>query len=197
MKNTLIFFFLLLLAGCQTNSNPEVKISKAISDTISVIQDDYSDAGYCIYEKSNKDILATYPFSKADKIEIVSYPMRKSAYMNSRLIVDNKFIVEGIEDRIKLKGPQIDTLFSILFDYKLKSDKYGMPTADCYSPRHSILFYKDNKAFAFYEICFDCGGTRQTKDINFGEFCTEKTCKLQKFFRSVGVKHEIMDDLCL
>jgi len=197
MNDALLFFFLLLLVGCQPNSNPGVKISKAPTNSIAIIQDDYSDAGYCMYEKSDKDLLTTYPFSKADRIEVVSYPMRKSAYLNSTLIINNKFIVKGIEDRIKLTDPQIDTLFSILFNYKLKSDKYGMPITDCYTPRHSILFYKNNKVFAFYEICFDCGGTRQTKDVDFGEFCIEKKCKLQKFFRSVGIKHEIMDDLCL
>jgi hypothetical protein len=197
MKTYFLITSLLVLSAYSCNeSNPS---SHKNEIEPSSEKEDFGEP-FCIYSPSNKKISATFPFNEAAEIEIVSYPMRdaysRKGENKSELIRDSVFTVEGIEDRIKLSPAQIDTLFNILYNYKAKRYGNARSAADCYNPRHSIIFYKNNKAFAFLEVCLECQGTRQTNGTDFGDFCDTKMCILQKFFRKIGVQNEISDDMC-
>jgi len=189
-----LLMFSIIFFSCRETS---VKKNQALNKVQTQKSDQY-DPGEtsCIYSKTAKKLTDTYPFDQADKIEIVSYPVRSDAYSNDKLIVDSSFVVKGIKDRIVLTTQQSDSLFSILFDYKTKREGSVVPDADCYNPRHSIIFYHRTKPIAFLEVCLECGGTRHSKDTNFGVFCDDKMCMLQKFFKSIGVKNGITDELC-
>lgn len=146
----------------------------------------------CIYKKTNKQLSQIYPFNTADKIVVVNYPYRKDSYTNDNLIVNDSFIVKGISKVVTIENRQIDTLFSILYDYEGNA---GF-AADCYNPRHSVIFYKDNKAIAFFEVCLECGGFRKSKNANFGNFCDETICRFQKFFKELGINESEIDGRC-
>jgi hypothetical protein len=171
------------------------KSTKAQNETIEEeVEDDY--AGECIYKKSGRQIAQTFPFSQSDKIELVSYKDREDRFLNDELIKDGTFIVPNISDRKQLDSQQIDSLFSILYNFKTKNNRNEEFGADCYEPHHSVVFYETGRAIAFYEICFSCGGTRQTPGTDFGQFCEEKLCMLQRFFRQAKIEKEIIDEMC-
>ena len=62
--------------------------------------------------------------------------------------------------------------------------------ADCYNPRHLILFYKQNKIVDFYEFCAECGGSRQSKNIIFPELCTGKGDRIIEIFKEMRLKND-------
>ncbi|HEV7231374.1 MAG TPA: hypothetical protein VGO45_08610 [Bacteroidia bacterium] len=103
------------------------------------------------------------------------------------LIQMGVFIVINPVDRIILNKSQTDSLFSILYNYK-PLDPGGNST-DCYEPRHAIVFYQNNRATAFIEICFECNRTIRTHGIDFGLFCSDKYSMLRNFFWFIGVQH--------
>jgi hypothetical protein len=102
---------------------------------------------------------------------------------NDELIKGGKFIVPKIHQRVILNKVQSDSIFSILVNVKshVLVDSLSVG-ADCYNPQHSIVFYKNDLAVAFFEICFSCHGMRKSKGIEFGIFCFEKFCILERFF---------------
>jgi hypothetical protein len=188
MKQFLTVLLATIFMSCQNTKDTKIKAENT---------EGASSRSYdCMYFKSDKIRSTTYPFNKADRIEIVSYPYKRNDFRNDKLIVDNKFIIKGIEERIRLNSAQMDTLFSILFDYKTKVQNSPIPVADCYNPRHSILFYKDKNPFAFLEVCLECGGTRKSENTDFGVFCMGKMCLLQQFFLKIGIKGGITKHVC-
>lgn len=177
--------------SCSTKDAQKDSAS-AITDSTTI--EVYS--GPCKFEKGRipKD---KFPVSSTDKIELVSYSSRPNSYTDTSLIVDGKFKVEYIKQRVTLDKAQTDSLLSIL--YNVKPFPIGIDTtglADCYNPRHSILFNKGNKTIAFLEVCFECGGTRQSKGVDFGQFCSEKMCMLQRFFKANKADFGIIDEIC-
>ena len=148
----------------------------------------------CIYRKTDKTISTTYPFDKSDRIGIVSYESRNEA--DNELIKNDSFRVAGIGERIVLNKVQIDTLFSLLYDYQRNKNRGSVSQADCYNPRHAVVFYKANKAIAFWEICLECGGQRQSTNTDFEKFCDENICRVQHFFINAGIKEGIIPEMC-
>jgi hypothetical protein len=147
----------------------------------------------CTKERSPSN---TFPFNKSHTIELVSYETRIHNYLNDQLIEAGAFVVPGIKQRIILSKEETNKLFDILYD----SDQIGghsvQSLADCYSPRHSIVFYDSGRAIAFLEVCFECEGTRQTPNVDFGKFTEEKWCTLQKFFKANKADFAIIDEMC-
>jgi hypothetical protein len=199
MKNIrhIIFLCLItLLFGCDNSSNKSTIENKTVKPSV-----DSFDGGEtsCVYAKTTKKLSETFPFNVADKIEVVSYTCRtcaKDYHDSDSLIVDNKFIVKNTQDKVTLTKSQIDSLFSILYNYKMKRKGNFVYEAACYMPRHSIVFYKNQKPISFLEICFECFNYRQTKNVDFGEFCDAKYCDLYKFFKSIGIKNGLIDEYC-
>lgn len=196
----LIIVFIIVNFGCRTKEAPNENVVEP--DAVLVDEDEYDEGETgCAYAKTYKKPENIYPFDRSDKIELVSYDTRRDSYSNDELIQDGKFTLSKsaltkIEQRIRLDKTQSDSLFSILYNYKKIRHGNFESVADCYNPRHSIVFYQNGRAIAFLEICFTCNGTRQTKDVDFGEFCDEKWCVLQKFFEANKADYALFDEMC-
>ena len=110
-------------------------------------------------------------FDKYDKIRLVSYSEhRKEA--------EKTDIIKLVNDSIEIPKVQIidnvvlDNLFSDKILKILSSKDYNdCSYADCYQPRHILLFYKNNSIVDFYEFCASCGGSRQSKGIKVSDIC--------------------------
>ena len=128
-------------------------------------------------------------FDKYDKIRLVSYSEhRKEA--------EKTDIIKLVNDSIEIPKVQIidnvvlDNLFSDKILKILSSKDYNdCSYADCYQPRHILLFYKNNSIVDFYEFCASCGGSRQSKGIKVSDICSEQGIQLIKVFKEMKLKN--------
>lgn len=142
----------------------------------------------------------TFPFNKARRIEIFSYPVRYTwdtvridgeTHINNELI-DGKGRVtlpkKRIKDHIVLDQSQTRRLFSVFCNEPCpEEDKM---VAACYDPRHAIIFFDDKGlAFAHVEVCLSCLQTRSTEGIPIQDFCLAKVNALQQLFKDCGAKY--------
>lgn len=88
---------------------------------------------------------------------------------------------------VKVKKEDLSTLFNILYVHRIESNL--ITNTDCYEPRNGIVFYdKDNKVFAFFEICFQCRGKKTTKKIpNFDRLTPSDYNELRDLFEKYGI----------
>ena len=129
----------------------------------------------------------TYPFSKASKIEVISYPDRMNWGNVDEEIVKDGFLVinDKIKERQVLTKSETDSLFNFLFidDCPVFSSQ-----AKCFAPRHAILFYdKTDKVIGYIEVCLECGTSEQS--FSFNAICSERTKKLADIFKQAGIKY--------
>jgi hypothetical protein len=192
MRN-LLLTALVMIIGCSTdNSKHTISDQETLAPTT---QEKVIYNGPCKF-MNDQIPLDKFPINTMDNIELVSYNTRTS-YSNADLVVNGQFKVDNIKQRVILNDTQADSLLSIL--YNINPSPVGIDTTgqvDCYNPSHSIVFYNQAKAIAFFEICFECGGTRQSKGVDFGKFCQEKQCILQRFFKANKVDFGIIDEMC-
>jgi hypothetical protein len=135
----------------------------------------------------------TFPFSVADKIEVISYPIRyewdtirngKETHLGP--LVENKKLINssGIKERVFLNEKLRSKLFNSLFT----DDDPECTVAMCFDPRHAILFYNNkSEIIATMEICFECGGSRAAFKHN--ELCYEGLAPIGKIFEEAGIKY--------
>jgi hypothetical protein len=194
MRN-LVTILCLTILSCSTKDKAATQISADTTEIDLTTQDETVFNGPCVFEKTG-EINNTFPFNASDKVELVSYECRRDSYSNDNLIFNEQFSVVNIKQRVSLGKSQQDSVFSILYNYKPLPVGLDTLQADCYNPRHSIVFYEKSKAIAFFEICFECGGTRQSKGVDFGQFCPEKMCMLQTFFKTNGADFGVIDEMC-
>jgi hypothetical protein len=193
MMRNLIVLVLLIGVGCSKKDNSkEVSLENA---TDSTSEEEMVFNGPCIFEKSQRP-QDTFPFNKSDKIQLVSYHTRRDSYSDRDLINNGKFSVDNIQQEMTLNSDQRDSLFSILYNFKPVPAGLDTLQADCYNPRHAIVFYDKKEAIAFFEICFECGGSKQSLGVDFGQFCPEKQCMLQKFFKANKTDFGLIDEIC-
>ena len=96
--------------------------------------------------------------------------------------------VKVISDRVALNKNQIDTVFSILYDYRFTTDSTLQESAACYNPRHAILFYKNDKLIEYLEICFECQRIEHIdKKTKLEVMCFDKWCFLSEYFKHCGM----------
>ena len=180
------------MIGCR---NPESSMEVSEEQYQKEIKEqEENDARPCVFEQTDKVITKTYPFDQSDKVELISYQPRCDGFENMELIVNGRFSVKDIQERIELKEEQIDSLFSLLYNYKTGKSSNIYAVTDCYTPRHSIVFYKQEKAIAFIEICFECGQIKYSNGIEAGELCDEKWCKWWKFLQSNNIHFGMLDN---
>lgn len=192
MKN-LVIATLLIAFGC--SGGDKSKEPSSDQNLIDSTSEELVFNGPCVFEKRAKQ-QSPFPFNNSDKIELVAYEPRRDAYSNRDLIDKGVFSVNDIRQRVTLNNTQRDSLFSILYNFKPVPVGLDTMQADCYNPKHSIVFYEKSAAIAFFEICFECGGSKQSLGVDFGQFCPEKMCMLQNFFKSNKVGVGIIDELC-
>lgn len=135
-------------------------------------------------EKKTSDFLKRY-----DKIRLISYNTHRDVY-------SSKYDLKIENDTIKI--PEVEFVDNVILEKQfsekiaevLLSTEDKCLLADCYNPRHLLLFYKQNKIVDFYEFCAECGGSRQSKNIYFPELCTDKGDKLIEIFKEMKLKND-------
>lgn len=138
----------------------------------------------CVYRKSDKTRSSVFPFSVADRIELVYFTDqgRQAVFLR-----EGRFTLPELRQRVRLTETQTDSLFSTLFDYSRKDSNALGTVVDCYGPEHAILFYRGDRPVAFLELCFTCRNFKTSENVYFGEFCREKMDMLETFFTVVNV----------
>jgi hypothetical protein len=192
MRNLILLIFLIGLGCSKTGKSKDVLADIGIDSTA---EEEMVYNGPCVFEKSQK-LQDIYPFNKSDKIQLVSYDTRRDSYGERDLIDNGKFSVKDIQQEVTLNSEQCDSLFSILYNFRSVPSGADTLQADCYQPRHSIVFYEKKEAIAFFEVCFACGGSKQSLGVDFGQFCPEKQCMLQKFFKENKADFGLIDEIC-
>lgn len=79
-------------------------------------------------------------------------------------IEDSSFIVkkENFRQVVKVNKKDLPNLFQILYQENSPNNIYDL----CYQPRNGIILYdKNNKPFAFIEICFECNEIKSTGSV--------------------------------
>lgn len=194
MRKTIYIFFLLGLFSCKK----EVKVTKT-KDWI-YTEEKRAD-GTILYTEERveeKDTInyskIKFPFDKIKKVEFLSYYNRimwderkdRNEVSYGELVKNQKIVFDTtlIKERIIVDRIQIKRLYDIL-----KSNcKIQEEQAACYNPRHMILYrdYK-NKIIAYQEFCFECIGSRQSKNLlNNSSFCFSD---MKNLFKNVGIKY--------
>ena len=129
-------------------------------------------------------------FEKYDKIRLLSYSKHRKEYERLKLITISKdsIIIPSVEivDNVILNKYQREKILNIL----TTKDIEICTLADCYQPRHILLFYKKNKIIDFYEFCCACGGSRQSEGIKISGICTEQGLELIKIFKEMKLKND-------
>lgn len=139
------------------------------------------------HKKENKtsDFLKKY-----DKIRLLSYNKHRHAYGEKKydLKIENDTIL--IPNVKYIDNIVLDNYYSEKITEVLLSTEKECIVADCYNPRHIILFYKQNKIVDFYELCAECGGSRQSKNINFPQLCADKGDRIIAIFKEMKLKND-------
>lgn len=139
----------------------------------------------------------TFPFSEADRIEILSFipyvkqnlglqgekPIEKARLSS---IKDGKFDVGYIQERQEISSLQREALFEILFN-QISSDPDAKVYTHCYNPHQVIVFYKGEEAIEFFEICLRC--MQYNKLHTELDFCVNKWELLRGYFEQVGISY--------
>jgi len=147
--------------------------------------------GQCVYRKSTRKITEVFPFNTCDRIELVAYDSTDEKYaykqISRKTVLTDSLAQYGFGERVRIDSILTDSLFSILYNYG-SIDSMHIRSA-CYSPRHAILFYKENTLIEYFEICFECRGTEYLrKESSFPGFCNEQWSYLKQFFKDSGIK---------
>lgn len=162
--------------------------------------------------------LKRYPFSKAVKIIVLSYPLQDmepeiiyktdsadhvqadtsdKGYdsVKTGLHIKNGVLnVSSLKEVKTLNTRQINNLTNILYNttYRRKSViMVADPGGKCFNPRNAILFYdKNGKIFDYLVVCFECQHYESLSDkISVGTYCNQKYDLLKKFFIDAGIKY--------
>lgn len=151
----------------------------------------------CVYKTkySLEQRLTFYPFNRAAQIKLVSFDNKPDS--NGLIEIGGNtlpMIADTVDysklDEIKtITNQQIDTLTDILYNNGYRG-RIMIISGSCYDPRNAILFIDNaGRTFAFIELCFECGGHRESSDkVQTGEFCNKKYDMLKNFFKSSGIE---------
>ncbi|WP_396176663.1 hypothetical protein [Flavobacterium sp.] len=123
------------------------------------------------------------------KVRLLSYNHSRNSYSdkNEILIKDNFITISGVSfvDDVDLNTEFKNKIFNVL-DSKLE---YGT-SADCYNPRHILLFYKKDKLVDFYEFCAECGGSYQSSGLKIVKsISSEQGDLLIEIFKELNLKN--------
>jgi len=143
------------------------------------------------YKYSVEERLKIYPFSKASKVQLVSFTKTPYSGMNSLIPLKNGRVDQAkLKESITLSNLQIDSLTSILYNVSYRGPFFTEVDVKCYNPRNAILFIDTTgKEFAFIELCFECMKHRlSSKRINPGDFCEQKYDLLENYFKDAGIR---------
>lgn len=124
-----------------------------------------------------------------DSIAIRNYENRKFPVKLSDILSDKS--LEGAQQQKNLNLIEIEELSNIILNECAKYTTGLININGCYFPRNAILFYDENdKIFAYFEICFECGGFKSDPKKLFEHdfICEDVYYKLENFFNKTGIK---------
>lgn len=130
---------------------------------------------------SKKDKEIENLFSKTKKIEIYAFQSFSGNYLNPHYVKTNKVEIpeKFLRNKIVLNDNQTLKLKKSLVKTKVKIEE----RADCYEPRHIIVFYNEkDEIFGYVELCFECTGTSASNNLKFLEDKILFQCELFKEF---------------
>jgi len=141
-----------------------------------------------------------FPLKKLSKVEILSYENRMYWDKQSKetkynkytkdLVVDYKlnFDSTNVKERVLLNSVLKTELLELMSQDSCKVEE--LP-ADCYMPRHIILFRDHkNRIIGYKELCLGCKGFRESKNLeNYNGFCFSQ---MEELFIKAGIKY--LDD---
>jgi len=137
-----------------------------------------------------------FPFSEADKIEVISYPVRHKwdTIRNdghhqelNYLVKDQKLMVD--EAYIKEKRVLTEDAKKLLFEFLFEDRGNNQSDVACFNPRHSILFYREDKIIAFMEVCLECGNADSDFKYKYENLNYETIGELESIFNEAGIKY--------
>nr|WP_315158913.1 hypothetical protein [uncultured Flavobacterium sp.] len=117
----------------------------------------------------------TFPFSKADNVELVFYKEAQEGGSNLK-----RFSRIPIKKKVKLNEAEKEEVFEILY----KKNSFINSAVACYDPRHAFVFTTKNDTIGIIEVCLECSGVQVTRGIKEPEMCDGMVEKLDKFFKS-------------
>jgi len=135
-------------------------------------------AAVVIMKKKSPDDI--YPFSEADKIDLVFYKEPISGGLS-----ENAAIADIAEKIITLTPWEKQEVFDILYNNKNCFVNYA---AACFDPRHAIVFYSKGDKIGMIEICLECAGIKSTRGVGEIDLCESKFKDLDAFFNQVKNK---------
>ena len=148
--------------------------------------------------KSKSEVIKRRDFFLKDlsKVEILSYEDRmrwdrkitkKDNKYSKDLVVDYKlnFDSTNVKERVVLNSVLKTELLELLSQDSCKVEE--LP-ADCYMPRHMILFRdKKNRIIGYKELCLSCRGFRESKNLEkYNGFCFSQ---MEELFKKAGIKY--------
>lgn len=178
LLSILIILISLIFNGCNEVKRQEIKAEERIT------KKDFSKSMSFKYDDISEVIM--YSFPDKEFIKQIDGYLRKDINFNTDVQLSNDFIKE----RIVLSEIQKRELFNLISKDSCNSKQL---IADCYNPRHQIVFKdeKDNVIGAI-EICFSCGEIKSSKSIGEAKYyCLED---MRLFFWKVGIRYFINDD---
>lgn len=121
-----------------------------------------------------------------DSIRLISYSTAR-VYENKLIINDSSVTISGVKfiDDLFLRPDQKNEIIDIIQTHTSNE----CMNADCYDPRHLLLFYKDKKIIGHYEICVSCGASMKSENIDLVPLCNETANNLIKMFERLKLKN--------
>lgn len=136
-----------------------------------------------------------FPLENFSKIELVSYynrmvwdtikingkhPFNKKLVDNYRLTFDSLMI----QERVTLNKIQEKELLNLMLSDTCST---GETPADCYKPRHMILFRDHkNRIIGYSEFCIACAAGRNSENLEeFQKYCYSD---METLFKKYGIK---------
>lgn len=189
MLKHLLIIFLFCLSACEENSNRQSNKPENNTEEKETFDEREKDTKCSFISNSPKKISNTFPFNKITHIEAIHFKLDKNfdSYKSAAEIMNNQLILRNIVSRYTLNQKENEKLFEVLYYYKGNDAQM----AKCYEPEHIFVFYENEKAIAFFEICFGCQNTRQ-KNIEVNNLCKEKWSMLYDFFKDMDKKIKLI-----
>ena len=141
----------------------------------------------CSAQKSDINEIESI-FSQTKKIEIYAYLVQSKWDRNDKYEYLKKDNIANIPEiylrnKIELSKKQISKLKKTIIKSPNKIDE----RADCYMPRHTIVFYDDNDVILGYvELCFSCMNSRASDNFIV---LNNKMLYQEKLFQEFGITY--------
>lgn len=126
-------------------------------------------------------------FNQTRKIEIYAYLDYNKWEKNDKkeIIYNNDIYIkdEYVRNKILLTKKQIKKLEKSLLKTKVEIDE----RADCFDPRHTIVFFNNhNKILGFINLCFSCLNSDSSKNL---AFLSDKMLLQANLFKDFGITY--------